>query len=84
MCVDMCFQTCLCVWVRYTGVTAHQPVSTCVPLVCRTSGLCPGASIFWEVSLCLDTHVFPIQARLAILARLSLWEEIIGQKSGLG
>lgn len=30
----------------------------------------------------LDTHVFPIQARLAILAWLS-WEEITGQKSGL-
>ena len=81
--VDMCFQTCLCVGVRYAGVSACHPVSTCVPLVCRMSGLCPGASIFWEVSLCLDTHVFPIQARLAILARLSLWEEITGQKSGL-
>ena len=32
----------------------------------------------------LDTHVFPIQARLAIFSWLSLWEEIIGQKSGLG
>lgn len=32
----------------------------------------------------LDTHVFPIQARPAVLAWLSLWEQIIGQKSKLG
>lgn len=31
----------------------------------------------------LDTHVFPIQAWLAILAWLSLWKQIIGQESGL-
>lgn len=31
-----------------------------------------------------DTHVFPIQAWLAVLARLSLWEETIGRKSELG
>lgn len=48
----------------------------------------------WAVSTCwqplggfsasaLDTHIFPIQAWLAVIARLSLREQIIGQKAGL-
>ena len=83
--MDVCFRMYLYVWATHSGAGTRQPVSVCVPMCMAHLGHVHVLAFFGGFTVStLDTHVFPIQARLAILAWLSLWEWIIGQKSGLG
>lgn len=82
----------MCTWGQ-----VFQGLSVCLPWgvgVSPSRHVCPCASAHLGCvhalaplgsfsASALDTHVFPIQAWLAIIARLSLQEQIIGQKAGL-
>lgn len=86
MCTWTCASGCICTCGLRTRVSARVSMCLCVCPMCMAHLNHVHVLTFFggfTVST-LDTHVFPIQARLAILAWLSLWEQIIGQKSGLG
>lgn len=60
-------------WTHLSRGLSVWPMRVCTP------GLCAPVPVS-----ALDTHVFPVQARLAILSGLSLWGQITDQESGPG